>query len=76
MGGATGLAPGAGIHEGRAAATSLPSQWGLAFMGGGGDIGCGLTVVLEPADARSSLERDDLYLLGPGQGLLRNARYP
>ena len=44
VGGATGLVPGAGIHEGRAGATSLPSQWGLACMGGyGGDIGCGLT---------------------------------
>lgn len=55
VGGVTGLVPGAGIQERRAGATSLPSQWDLACMGGGGDH---LTVVLEAADAWSCLERD------------------
>lgn len=64
VGGATGLAPGAGIHVGRAGATSLPSQWGLACMGAGGGIGCGLSVVLEPADAWSlSVERCPLCFM-------------
>lgn len=76
MGGATGLVPGAGIHEGRAGATSLPSQWGLACMEGMvGTLAVALLVILKPADAQSPLERDGPCLLRPGQGLLRNARY-
>ena len=40
-----------------------------------GTLAVALLVVLEPADAQSSLERDGPCLLRPGQGLLRNAGY-
>lgn len=40
-----------------------------------GTLAAALLVVLEPADAKSPLERDGPCLLRPGQGLLRNAGY-
>lgn len=40
--------------------------WGLAYMGGGGEVDCGLTVVLESADAQSPPEREGLCILSPG----------